>query len=82
MPFFNFKCCKCPKRYKLFLEQSELEKVLACDCGYTLVRVFDTMINKKNENPPYQTAEDCIEDSKNEVLKGLEAFKKDFEKWK
>ncbi len=82
MPFFNFKCCKCLKKHTLFLEQSDLKELQACDCGYTLTRVLNSKIDKKNENPPYQTAEDCVEDSKNEVLKLLESFKGEFGKWK
>lgn len=82
MPFFDFKCCECHKKKKIFVEYSDINRIRACECGYMLIRVFNSKIDRKNENPPYQTAEDCIDDSKNEVMKGLEAFKKEFEEWK
>lgn len=77
MPFYNYRCCKCRKEYKLF-HQADDKLIKECICGYILNRIINTNYKKKDlENTPelYQTAEDCVKDSKEELMRELEDFK-------
>ncbi len=83
MPFFTFKCKPCDSKSKIFVEPENLDKKQHCGaCGSVLSKVLNSVVNKKNENPPYQTAQDCINDSRDEVMKELESFKEGFKQWK
>lgn len=81
MPIYNFKCCKCPRELRIFLRMEDSQKIQECTCGYTMKKQLN-IFSFKNENPPFQTSEDCIEDSKEEVLKELESFKEEYKNWK
>ncbi len=77
MPFYNYRCCKCRNECKLFHAAGD-KSIKECTCGYVLNRIINTNYKKKDvENTPelYQTAEDCVKDSKEELMRELEDFK-------
>lgn len=76
MPFYNYRCEECNKIYKKFHDSSFILTNKSKCCDEKLIKVMGSFHKKDDDAiPVFQTSEDCLIDSKTEVIRELEEFK-------